>query len=477
MDNFKPKRGGFKNRAAAANAARKRELTSLYQSSELSEEEQKMHATDDELINNNQQEPADIAEVYENAEEKDELSDLDLDADLDNYIQDAPTPDEEDVPLKKSAAKKQKQAKIREEKAKKTKPKIALIIVLILLLGGLGTGAFFLFKPTTSETPVADIEDKSADTAKADEIYYSALTGREISDANQVHGATTCVMIENSLDARPQSGLDQAGVVYEAWAEGGITRFMALFQEAKPNYVGPVRSVRLTFAHLAKPYHCSIAHVGGAKNALELIRAQGSGYRDIDQFFNGDYYWRIGSRAAPHNVYTSFEKLDKLNFSKGYNESNYKGFSRVKADTDPEIKGESAKTVNIIMVSGNGRFNPSYSYDSENNRYLRSYAQGGPHMSRDEGGNETQNAPTVVIAAKVAATERPGGKGFSDYLTTGENDAYIFQNGTVVPGKWKRKDVDSELKFYDNDGNEILLNRGQVWISLYPEGTGSVNWE
>ena len=234
----------------------------------------------------------------------------------------------------------------------------------------------------------------------------------------------------------------------------------------------------MTFAHLAKAYHCSIAHVGGASNALSLIRGSNE-YRDIDQFFDAkaEYYWRIPSRAAPHNVYTSFEKLDELNFKKGYNSSEYTGFSRTPADTTPDASGEPATTINIVMVSGNGNFNPVYTYDAENNRYLRAYAHGGAHKSRDENGNEVQNAPSVVIAAKVGATERPGGKGYSDYITTGENDAYIFQNGTVTPGKWKRDSLDKELKFYDNDGNEIQLNRGQVWISLYPENIGSVNWQ
>ena len=107
-------------------------------------------------------------------------------------------------------------------------------------------------------------------------------------------------MIENSPDARPQSGIKQAGVVYEAIAEGGITRFLALYQEAKPGLIGPVRSVRMYYVDWAAPYNASIAHIGGSAAALAEVR--NGNYRDIDQFFNSGSYWR--AIATPRTMYT-----------------------------------------------------------------------------------------------------------------------------------------------------------------------------
>ena len=107
-------------------------------------------------------------------------------------------------------------------------------------------------------------------------------------------------MIENSPDARPQSGLKAAGVVYEAIAEGGITRFMALYQTSKPELIGPVRSLRMYYLDWFAPYSASIAHVGGSLNAL--TEARSGKYRDLDQFFNSQTYWRASDRYAPHNV-------------------------------------------------------------------------------------------------------------------------------------------------------------------------------
>ena len=120
--------------------------------------------------------------------------------------------------------------------------------------------------------------------------FYSPLAGLEVADEAPTKQPVTGVMIENSPDARPQSGLSGAGIVYEAVAEGGITRFLAVYQGAKPGLIGPVRSLRLYYLSWGAQYQASIAHVGGSPNALDTVRS--SGYRDIDQFFNGGSYWR-----------------------------------------------------------------------------------------------------------------------------------------------------------------------------------------
>ncbi len=382
--------------------------------------------------------------------------------------------DESEVPEKTD--KKTRKKKAAQKRKAKAKRGLAVALVFIFIIAIIGTLGFFLLRPQLNENK---LEQTAAEQPDSDKIFYSALTGLEVANQETVSAAATCVMIENSPDARPQSGLDQAGVVFEAVAEGGITRFMAIFQEAKPQFIGPVRSVRIAYAEMAKPFHCSIAHVGGADNALNLIR-NNSEFRDIDQFFNSSYYWRESRaiagkrRYAPHNVYTSFEKLDALNQRKGYNTSVFNGFSRVNPDEPPAEVEKNATTVNIKMSSNT--FNPVFTYNPDTNSYLRAHQAGGAHMSAYPDGTQVQISPKVVIAAKVNSYRRPGPDGYIDYTTTGENDAFIFQNGTVITGKWKREDANAEMKFYDGDGNIIKLNRGQVWISLYPSNTGNVGW-
>ncbi len=377
----------------------------------------------------------------------------------------------------KSSSKKSRKQKEKREKSKNRAKDIIFAIFIIAVLAGCASFGFFALNDVKTSEETSDLEH---DKTVADSIYYSPLTGLEVANADITKSAATCVMIENSLEARPQSGLSEAGVVYESIAEGGITRFMAIFQEAKPSLIGPVRSVRLTFAEFAKPYHCSIAHVGGSGNALNLIRNNGE-FRDIDQFYNDSSYWRANSKPngrriyAPHNVYTNFERLDALNFRRGYSSSEFTGFYRIDPDAPASTAEKNATTINIKISSNT--FNPVYHYDANTNSYLRSFASGQAHNSILADGKEVQNAPKVVIALKTNAVTRTSERQYSDYTTIGENDAFIFQNGTVVAGKWVRKDANSELQFYDKENNRIELNRGQVWISIYPSNSGSVTWE
>lgn len=272
-------------------------------------------------------------------------------------------------------------------------------------------------------------------------------------------------MIENSLDARPQSGIKQAGVVYEAIAEGGITRFLTLHQEDKPQLIGPVRSVRPYFVDWLTPYQASVAHVGGSAAALATVR-NGS-YRDIDQFFNGASYWRSTDRYAPHNVYTSFAKLDALNQSKGYTTSVFKGFSRT--DAKP---ADTPTATNIAINFSSAWYNTAYTYDKASNTYLRSEG-GAPHMDREDG----QIAPRVVIAMKVDESTVMEDGYRENIVTTGSGEAIVFQNGTATTVTWHKPDAATGITFTDANGKDVPLVRGQTWIAAIPNGEGSVSWQ
>lgn len=296
-------------------------------------------------------------------------------------------------------------------------------------------------------------------------VYYSPLTGVKVADEAATKQAVTAIMIENSPDARPQSGIKQAGIVYEAIAEGGITRFLALYQEAKPGLVGPVRSVRMYYVDWYAPYSASIAHVGGSAAALAEVR-NGS-YRDIDQFFNGGYYWRATDRYAPHNVYTNFEKLDALNREKGYTESKFTGFPRADGKAS-----EAPNATSIDMTISSTWYNTHYDYDKTSNSYLRSIG-GAPSEDREDG----RIAPQVVIAMKVDMVKVMEDGWRESITTSGAGSAVIFQNGTATEATWRKNSRSEPLQFVDANGKEVSLNRGQTWITAVPNGSGSVTWQ
>lgn len=339
---------------------------------------------------------------------------------------------------------------------------IIFIVLLVALIGGGATAAILLQPKPKVETSTKKVVKKSVVPEK---VYYSPLTGNKVPDEAATRQAVTAIMIENSPDARPQSGLKQAGVVYEAIAEGGITRFLAVYQEAKPQLIGPVRSVRMYYVDWAAPYNASIAHIGGSAAALAEVR-NGS-YRDIDQFFNAAYYWRASDRYAPHNVYTSFEKLDALNAAKGYKESSFTGFARAdgKASSTPD-----ATSVDIDISSM--WYNTHYDYDAASNTYLRSIG-GGPSEDREDG----RIAPSVVIGMKVSMS-RILEDGYRESIqTTGTGEATIFQNGTAIQATWSKASRSAQLQFLDAAGKPISLNRGQTWIAAVPATSGDIRWE
>ncbi|MAU33976.1 hypothetical protein CL689_05800 [Candidatus Saccharibacteria bacterium] len=340
---------------------------------------------------------------------------------------------------------------------------VSLSIVLALLIGGgVATALYFLTKPAEAPAPQKTV---TPEPEPEPVVYYSPLTGNVVNNQAATTQAATAIMIENSPDARPQSGLKNSGVVFEAIAEGGITRFLVLYQQEKPDLIGPVRSLRMYYVDWLAPFNASVAHVGGSAAALSEIR-NGS-YRDIDQFFNPATYWRATDRYAPHNVYTNFELLDQLNDAKGYTTSEFIGFTRKDSEAN---ETPSATSIDVTMSSY--LYNSHYDYNAETNLYDRSQG-GGPHTDREAG----QISPRVVIVMKVPM-QLVMEDGWREQINTiGSGQAYIFQDGTVQEVTWNKASRTEQLTFTDAEGKDVALARGQTWISAVPSDTGGVTWQ
>lgn len=334
---------------------------------------------------------------------------------------------------------------------------IIAVVTAVILIGGIV--AFILLGNKSTPAPAVE-QPKTEEPPKTSEP--SRLTGLEVPvEYNQ--RTVTGIQIENSPDARPQSGLKDAGVVYEAVAEGGITRFQALFQDTTPEYVGPVRSVRPYYLDFLGPYDAGIAHVGGSPQALAEIKEQG--IKDLDQQIsaNSSAYWREKSRYAPHNMYTNVAKLKELEKQKGWT-STYEGF--VRGGEDKVSATPNAKTVNIRMSSAN--YNVVYNYDAASNTYLRNEG-GRPHMDAK---SNTQLSPKVLVVPVVTRTQSGI---YSVYAINDGGKVFVFQNGTVTEGTWSKAGRKSQFKFTGADGQPLKLAPGQTWVTL-AAGAGDVTY-
>lgn len=344
-----------------------------------------------------------------------------------------------------------------------------ILAVLVILLAAAGGTAFTLLHGGESDTQAATTTKpaaKKATTPPAPTTVAATLSGLQVDPAVNTRPVVGA-MIENSKDARPQSGLSQAGVVFEAVAEGGITRFLALYQDQQPTNIGPVRSARPYYAQWLMGFNAVYAHVGGSPDALVDIKNWG--IQDLNQFYNAAPYHRVTNRISPHNVYASVPDLSTLATQKGF-KSNYSGFAR---KTATPAKTPSATSINVNISSS--LYNVAYQYDAASNTYLRSEG-GAPQIDAN---TNKQLAPSVVVTMVVplgAGTKDAQGSSYSDYNPIGSGVAYIFQDGLITPVTWTKTANAAQITFADASGKPVKLNPGQTWITAVT-GTSKVSYK
>jgi hypothetical protein len=328
-----------------------------------------------------------------------------------------------------------------------------LVAAAVVLLCGLG--AVLIITHHHKPAPVATVKLIKPKPVKPKTVA-SNLSGLQV-DPSLNKLPVTAVMVENSTDARPQSGLSQAMVVFEAVAEGGVTRFMALYQDTSPSSVGPIRSARPYYVQWALGFDAGYAHVGGSSDALADIKAWS--VRDLDQFANGAYYQRVPTKAAPHNVYTSIARLNQLEDSKGYTSSSFTSFPR---KTEAPSKQPTAATINLTLSGA--VYNVQYTYAAATNSYNRD--EGG--VPQTDANTSDQISPKVVIAMVIPESNGAldaSGAYYSDYADIGSGPVYVFQDGTVTTGTWTKAGNTNQLTFADASGKAIKLNPGQTWLT------------
>ncbi len=303
------------------------------------------------------------------------------------------------------------------------------------------------------------------------------------------------VMIENHMDARPQSGLGSADIVYEAVVEGGITRFMAGYYcgaQATDSIVAPVRSARQLFIDYASEYNFPLyAHVGGANGldtdprvrAIEHLSDYGwTGANDLNQFSIGypvfvRNYDRVPGKelATEHTMESSTERLWTYAATKrGLTNLDKKGVSWTKTFTPWTFVDEAssdkrgvAQTIAHDFWTDYKQFAVQWAYDPVSNTYFRSLA-GEKHVDMND---QKQLIAKNVVILSVKENASVDIHKHTYYQTIGTGNAIVFQNGQRIDATWSKKDRLSRLKIVDKKGKEISFVRGKIWISILPTTT------
>lgn len=273
------------------------------------------------------------------------------------------------------------------------------------------------------------------------------------------------VMIENARESRPPAGLDKASIVYEVLAEGGITRFMAMFTIDTPiNEIGPIRSARPYYIDWASEYNRPLyVHAGESPQSMLPLRSKKTTILDVNLLRYGKYGYRVSARVPPHNLFSSSERLKEA-FNYLYPKRTPKFVGWLYADDSAlELRPE---TVNTITINYSAlAYRVDYNYDRAENTYLRSVG-GQLHKTHDGAQLTAKN----VIVQYVATTLYPNERQRLKMTTVGSGQALIFRNGEAIVGTWKKDATENRTIFYTPAGEQVTLTRGTTWVEVIPTG-------
>jgi hypothetical protein len=339
-----------------------------------------------------------------------------------------------------------------------------LIVVLAMVSFAAGGGAWALMRPADVKQTAVSTRTPTPTPVPTPITKLSPLTGLPV-DPALADRPISGVIIENQTDARPQSGLQDAGVVYEALAEGGITRFEAFYLDKRPASIGPVRSVRTYFVDWALEYNAPLAHAGGNADALDEIGPLKM--KDENALsFAADAFFRITTRYAPHNLYTTSDKLDALNKRLGFDKPS--DFTPAPRKADEPASSPAHPNIHIDY-SYNG-YQVDYKYDPAANDYARSLA-GAPHVDVNTGSQiHVKNVVVEFIPTSYGYTRLGTVEPTVIMKTVGTGKAIVFRDGAAVVGTWKKDSHAGRTILTDADGKEIPLDAGNTWYSIVPTG-------
>ncbi|MFC0273202.1 DUF3048 domain-containing protein [Metabacillus herbersteinensis] len=307
---------------------------------------------------------------------------------------------------------------------------------------------------TKTEQPVEE-EPTSAVVEEEKAVY--PLTGIEAEA--EINQRAVAVMINNHPDARPQSGLHKADIVYEVLAEGNITRFLAIFHSEIPDIIGPVRSARDYYVDLSKGFNALYISHGWSPDAREKLE---SGEVDFlnGLFYDGTLFWRADHRKAPHNSYISAENIAKgaeaENISLNEDVEPFKFLTKEELDS---LQGESAKKV-VIKYDNSPTWQATYEYNQEEQNYTR-------YSANEQTVDLESEEPIIldnilVVEMQHEVIDNAGRRGID--LTSG-GKAILLQKGIAEEVHWENQD--GRIIPVAN-GESIEFVPGKSWINVVP---------
>ena len=332
------------------------------------------------------------------------------------------------------------------------------ILVASLLVLGLGLAAC-----SGSDDPeAAPSPEESSSPPKPEEPVACPLTGEDIPNGIRGSRPAVAIKVENSPQARPQSGLEKADLVYEELVEGGITRFMAIYHCGESTKVGPVRSARFDDPRLALPFTRVLGYSGA--NAIVIRELKKNKVVSLHEENGGKAFFRDPPGSL--DVHTLFANTEKV---RSRAPKKVEGPQEIFEFGPPGGKGKKARSVSVTFGSAN-----SIEYRWRNGAWRR-FEAGTPFKVA----SGKQIAVPNLVVQQVRVSPDPhitdvAGNPSPDISLEGKGKALLFRDGKVFKGKWTMQGKEATPRFTLAGGDEMTFETGPIWIELVPSKKGAI---
>ena len=336
--------------------------------------------------------------------------------------------------------------------------------------------AYAEFEESIEKKEITPDEDKGRtdygkERERKDGKVRSYLTGKWVDESVGDH-RPIAVMLNNIKEAQPMSGVSAADVLYECVVEGSLTRMMGIFENYKDlDKIGSVRSCRNYFVYYALEYDAIYAHYGQAAYAVPLLESDYvdnlSGLSNI----GGIVFYRTSDRVAPHNAYASAKGIDagieKMGYRTTYRDD-YKGKFTFARD-DEVVVPDSSDSYDAKVVKPGYLINkPWFEYNEDDCKYYR-YQYDGPQVDDVNG----QQLAVDNLILQYSVWEQIDDKGYLSFDCHSGGKMTYITHGKAIDGAWIRYDGDQgSVRYYDPEGNEIIVNQGKTWICIIQDSNG-----
>lgn len=272
------------------------------------------------------------------------------------------------------------------------------------------------------------------------------------------------VVIDNVGDAKPQTGLNDAAIVYEVTVEGGLTRLLAIFKDIDDveKTIGPVRSARPVFIDYVLENDSIFTHFGYSPKAQQQIADLN--INNVNGLVVDSAFWRTSEKKAPHNALTNIKKVLEYAEKRNYRTtSDQRSVLNYVVDEVEIEDGQTANTVNIPYTSSH---KVSFKYNSETKMYER-YVNG--KVEKDWISGEVRSTKNIIVTfAYNYTTDEENGYGRQQIENIGNLDGYYITNGQAMKITCSKTSRNSKTVYKDENGKEIKVNDGNTYIQIVP---------